>query len=234
MKSEKTCVISIGWAVFCGLCGGLVASLFVFGLNEFSPEVLAQGHPLLSAPFLTFVGVLIIVAVFYTPLRKLLSKGHIKIKWGNGEINLEDIEKSVDAEFEQYESKLSDLSAETQEIRDILESKQNLEKRGGSSDGSILHNEASVIRKIRDNFAWVNSDKLASLVYHLATSKYRWRNQSTLMRKTGMGADEIDEFVRAYPEYIIRSQGKSGNIIYRLSNKAKAQYLDAIQFSASK
>ena len=73
------------------------------------------------------------------------------------------------------------------------------------------------------------ADKLATLIYHLAHSKYKWRNQQTLVKKTGMTANVIDEFICAFPEFIIRSQGKSGNVIYRLTGKMKAKYIDAIE-----
>ena len=223
-------------AIVFGFCGGIVASLFIFGLNKFPVSVIEQGHPLLSAPFLTFVGTMIVAIIFYRPIQSLLSKGSIKIKWGDKEISLSEIEGKIDAEFNEYASKLDDLDVEIQGLRSKIDSVQDI----GQDDNKLETTTvvaispedkipSNVTGKIKDAFDWVNSDNLATLVYHLATSKYRWRNQHTLVKKTGLTASVIDEFVRAFPEHIIRSQGKSGNIIYRLSDKSKARFIGTIE-----
>ncbi len=225
-------------AIVSGFCGGFLASIFVFGLNKFPSSILEQGHPLISTPFLAFVGAIIVIGIFYKPIQSLLSRGQVKIKWGDKEISLSEIENKVEAEFHEYDSKLTDLDVEIKELKKMLdvigkEKPSENEEDGLSADVNDKFEKTistSITQKIKDNFDWVNSDKLATLVYHLATSRYRWRSQQTLVKKTGVTASEIDEFVYAFPEHIIRSQGKSGNTIYRLSNKMKAQYTDVIEF----
>jgi hypothetical protein len=232
---SKTPVVLV--AIFFGFAGGLLASLFIFSLNKFPKDVLEQGHPLISAPFLAFLGIMILVAIFHRPIQSLLSRGQVIIKWGDKEISLSEIEENVDTELNVYDSKLADLDADLQELRrtvEILQKSNNdqTEKSVHVKIAEGVDKSSNTVQKIKEEFEWVDSDKLAVLIYHLGSSKFKWRNQHTLVKKTGLVADSIDDIARAFPEHIIRSRGKSGNIIYRLSDKAKAKYLQVIDRKA--
>ncbi|MCB0112235.1 MAG: hypothetical protein KDE53_40205 [Caldilineaceae bacterium] len=206
-----------------GFIGGLLASLLIFGLNKFPDDILANGHPLISAPFLAFLGVIIVIILFHAPIQTLLSKGQLTIKWGDKEISIAEIEQNIDEQFNQFEAKLSDLSAEIQQIKSQygIESEDLPVSLGTGVD----HVADTSINRIKTAFEWVRSDELAVIVYYLGTSKYKWRNQSTLIQRSGLNADRIDELIRSVPECIIRSRGKSGNIIYRLSDQARGHFL---------
>jgi len=227
---NKTSVVLV--AMVFGFTGGVMASLFIFGLNKFPKNVLEQGHPLISAPFLTFLGIIILIAVFHRPIQSLLSRGQLKIKWGDKEISLSEIEKNVTTEFNVYDSNLADVDTDLQELRRTVE---RLHKSDASSENSKVTKEvygSDKIQKIKNGFEWIDSEQLAALVFHLGRSKFRWRNQHTLVNKTGMTAEGIDEIALAFPENIIRSRGKTENIIYRLSDKTKAKYIQIINQKA--
>lgn len=215
-KGMLTTVLIIGFT------GGLLASLFIFGLNRFSEDILARGHPLISAPFLAFLGVIIVVMLFHTPIQTLLSKGQLTIKWGDKEIAITEIEQNIDEQFNQFEAKLSDLSAEIQQLKSQA---SNESEHLPASLGAEKDNTNRSISRIKTAFNWVQSDSMAIIVYYLGTSKYKWRNQSTLVQRTGLNTDDIDELIRSVPEYIIRSRGKSGNVIYRLSDRIRGEFI---------
>jgi len=208
-----------------GFTGGLLASLLIFGLNKFPEDILTKGHPLISAPFLAFLGVIILVLLFYVPIQTRLSKAPITIKWGDKEIFIAEIEKNVDEQFNQFEAKLSDLSAEIQQLK----SQTSVDSEHLPISPEVGEdNSNKSISRIRTAFNWVHSDSMALIVYYLGASKYKWRNQSTLVQRTGLSPDNIDELIRSVPEYIIRSRGKSGNVIYRLADRARGEFLQLL------
>jgi hypothetical protein len=211
--------------IIIGFIGGLLASLLIFGLNKFPEGVLTRGHPLISAPFLAFLGAIFLMWLFYTPIQTLLSRGQLTIKWGDKEISITEIEQNIDEQFNQLEAKLSDLSAEIQQLKSqpSVEGEQLPNSRAIGEDHSD-----KLISYISTAFHWVHSDDLALIVYHLGASKYKWRNQSTLVQKTGLAPDDIDDLIRAVPEHIIRSRGKSGNVIYRLTDRTRGEFLQLV------
>lgn len=249
-----------------GFIGGIVASLFIFGLNKYPAEVLQEGHPLLSAPFLAFITVILIAVVFHKPLYRLLSRGHVTIKWGDKEISLSEIEKSFDAEFNELESKLADLDAEIREIRSELDARhrrgdepaEDLAPKADEDMADLItHGPGGMLPPdtfatmptvpgeslgrgsasfatavIRDAFDWIDSEELAALVYHLGVSKYTWRNRLTLAKRTGIVEERIDTLLRAFPDEIVRSISKKGNVIYRLTYRAKAKYIQVVDENA--
>lgn len=226
-KDKKVVVASIDMkiiitALVIGFIGGLLASLLIFGLNHFPEDVLARGHPLISAPFLAFWGILILVFLFYTPLQTRLSKSQFTIKWGDKEISIAEIEKNLDEQFAQFEAKLSDLGSEIQNLKSQLSSSGKELEVAASADEN---NNSTKLKHIKDSFDWVTSDDMAKIVFYLGTSKYTWRNQSTLVQRTDLPLSYIDELIQSVPEEIIRSKGKSGNIIYRLSDSARGKFL---------
>jgi hypothetical protein len=90
----------------------------------------------------------------------------------------------------------------------------------------LSRGKISFVERVLIGFDWVNSRKLALLVYHLGHSRFEWRYQETLVKRTGISAAEIDELVVFTPENIIRGIGKRGGVIYRLSTGEKQRFID--------
>jgi predicted small secreted protein len=182
----------------------------------------AKPEKLLDAPYLSFLAFAMVVTIFHKQLALLLSRGTLTIKWGDREIAITDIEANIDTQHHELESQLSDLASEINELKAVMP--QSAKEAKQSVD------ESSVIEKIKTVFN-VRGNAEGSLIYHLANSRYKWRNQHTLVKKTGLSATDIDEFVNAYPETYIRSISKSGNIIYRLSDQAKIKFSQLVKSS---
>ena len=81
---------------------------------------------------------------------------------------------------------------------------------------STTNKTLTAVEKVRQGLG-LPSEEVALLFYHLASTRYEWRNQSTLMEKTGWTADEIDKIARFYPEHIKRGKRADETIIFRLN-----------------
>ena len=206
-----------------GFAGGVLANV-IFPSMARLPQ-LPGDHPLLGAPFLTFLSIILVIAVFYSPLKTLLSKGALTIKWGDREISITEIEANVDTQFNELESKLANMADEIEGLkksaRDIAPTPQEPRR---ADDGTVA--------QIRHVFNEVKSNDLASVIFHLGTSSYKWRNQATLSKRTGLEPEDIDAFALSVPDLIVRSTAKSGAIIYRLTTEAKARFLMVTQKTA--
>lgn len=150
----------------------------------------------------------------------MLSRGTLKIKWGDREISITDIEEHVDTQFNEFESKLANI------VDDIEELKKSAWK---TEEGAVEENQKQAERKpgILDAkkgiFPEASSDEMASIIYHLGSTEYKWRNQATLSKRTKLDGEAIDSLVLSVPGLIVRSRAKSGNTIYRLTPEAKGK-----------
>jgi DNA-binding transcriptional MerR regulator len=198
-----------------------IAALFVIllvGLALFK-EGFNKDHALLSAPFLLFVGVVIVLWLFHAPLQKMLSRGSLTIKWGDKEIAIEDISRNFDKELSE---KLAELSAEIEELKQHMEDLRGAGSKASAKTKTQSEPE-SVLDKICSAFH-VASDDIAIMIYHLGSSRYEWRNVDTLARKTGFPVEKIESLSRQVPHIIVRGQGKTGNVLIGLTESAKITY----------
>lgn len=205
--------------IILGFAGGVVGTLAVFAF-KYPPEYVKE-HALLSAPFLTFVALVILLALFHRPLYQLLSRGSLTLKWGDKEISIQEIEEKFDQEIE---SKLEVLASEIEDLR--LQTKTAMEpnaKGGRKSQTVEASDSASVLDNIRKTFQ-IDSNDIGSIIYHLGTSKYKWRNLQTLAKRTGFSVSEVEELARKAPNVIVRGNSKAGNVIFRLTDAAKSQF----------
>ena len=173
--------LSLVATILLGFAGGVIAVIVVPSLARI-PE-LSREHPLLGAPFLTFLSIILIVGIFYNPLRTLLSRGALTIKWGDREISITDIESNIDTQFNDLESQLTVLADEL----DTLKQQRGPTAEDASDEGEPNQSDSSgILKAIRDEFLEVTSDQMASIVFHLGTSRYKWRNLATLAKRTGL------------------------------------------------
>ena len=199
-----------------GFAGGVLANLLVAAI-DWIPEV-AVAHPLFGAPFLTFLAVVLIVAIFYNPLKSLLSRGTLTIKWGDKEISITEIEGKVDKEFGDFESRIDNIAVE---IEGLKRSTLKVEEGPAVTEEQQAGRGAGIRDAIKNVFSEVISDDLATIMFHLGSTDYKWRNQETLSKRTGLGGETINSLVLSVPDLVIRSKAKSGNTIYRLTDDAK-------------
>ena len=177
-----------------GFTGGVLANFVVAALG-WVPEV-AVAHPLFGAPFLTFLAIVLVVAIFYNPLRTLLSRGALTIKWGDREISITEIEESVDTQFNEFESKLANIVDEIEELK-----RSTLKAEVGAAENEEQRAErgTGILETIEKAFPEAASDDLASIIYHLGSTEYKWRNQATVSRRTRLDAETIDSLVLSVP-----------------------------------
>lgn len=183
-------------------------------------------HPLLSAPFLTFISIILVVAIFYQPLKTLLSRGALTIRWGDREISITEIEESVDTQFHELESKLGNIADEIEVL------KKNVPTPVAASVEEPRQEGDGVLAAIPRTFPEAALDDLASILFHLSTTTYKWRNQETLGKRTGLGSETVDTIVLSAPELVVRSRAKSGKVIYRLTTEAKSRFVQATRSGA--
>lgn len=201
-----------------GFAGGILANLVIAAI-KWVPDV-PEGHPLFGAPFLTFLGVVLVVAIFYHPLKTLLSRGALTIKWGDREISITEIEESVDTQFNEFDSKLANI---VDEIEELKGSTPGVKAGDEKSDEKQAGKGSGILSAIKVTFGDAASDDLASIIYHLGSTEYKWRNQATLSKRTNLDGEAIDSLVHSVPGLIVRSRAKSGNTIYRLTPEAKGK-----------
>ena len=156
---------------------------------------------------------ILVVGIFYNPLRTLLSRGALTIKWGDREISITDIESNIDTQFNDLESQLTVLADELE----ALKQQQGSAAKDASEEGEPTQSDSSgILKAVRDEFSEVTSDQMASIIFHLATSRYKWRNLATLAKRTGLEADAVESLALSHPNLTIRSRSKYGNVIFRL------------------
>ncbi len=201
-----------------GFVGGILATLISLALvGAPQPD---KDHPLFEAPFLGFLGVVLLVAIFYHPLRTLLSRGALTVKWGDKEISITEIEDSIDTELSELQSRIATLQEDLESL------KQQAHGKVEAAQPQPAEPEAQssvILQAIRNTFPEATSDELASLIFHLGTSTYKWRNQTTLAKRTNLSMGAVDDLVLSAPQLIIRSRSKTGNTIHRLAPPAKAR-----------
>lgn len=197
-----------------GFAGGILASLLVF-VSRQAPEAL-KDHPLLSWPFLGFVLAIVLLMVFHRAISGALSRGNISLTWGDKTISIQEIGENFDKELE---SRLGDLESELEDVRNQLKVLGSGET-APTDAGSV---GADVLSRIESAFGLKDRD-LSSIVFHLGTSKYEWRNIATLAKRTGLSSPRIDELARGVPQLIIRGSGKTGNTIFRLTEAARRDF----------
>ena len=204
-----------------GLAGGIVGSLLILFAGH-APRPLEE-HALLSGPFLAFLGVLILVVVFHRPLQQLLARGNLTLTWGDKTISIQEIEENFDQEMD---ARLEDLSAELEALREQVEAAH---PKGGEKqdEDQEAASQAAALARITDEFR-VGSPDDASVLYHLGTSKYEWRNLRTLAVRTGLSTSEVEAIAKRLPNLIVRGRGKSGNAIFRLTRAAKQSFAAVI------
>jgi len=151
-------------------------------------------------PFLGFLLILLFITVFYKQIAEIIKKGKFKIKYGDTEVSLEQLPDLIEQEIE------NKLELDNPDKTNLAESDKH-----------------STLEKIQNTFN-IKSEYLSLIIFHLGTSKYKWRNQKTLSKRTGLDEDNIEKVVNAYPELIVRSKGKSGNNMYRLTDRNKLLY----------
>ena len=153
----------------------------------------------LNWPFLSFVLVIFIVTIFYDSIKQLISKRNWKIKIGDKEISITDYIDNT------VDDKLSDFDNQPPE--------------------KITDSNIEQIKKIFN----IESNDFANIIFHLGSSKYKWRTLKVLSKRTGLDNDKIERYARARPELIIRSIGnKSGNGIYRLNDEKQLLFEEKI------
>ncbi len=206
-------------ALALGFAGGVLGSLAVLSVWEL-PESMKE-HALLSGPFLAFVALIVLLAMFHRPLREVLARGNLTLSWGDKKISIQEIEENFDREIE---SRLDSLASELEDLREQIPSNldRTEEVRSEDRDG-IAPFRTGALHRISEAFQ-IDSEDLASIIYHLGTSKYKWRNQDTLARRTGLSASVIEDLVRQTPQLIVRGTGRFGNVIFRLTESAKRDF----------
>lgn len=160
------------------------------------------------------------IAIFYRSLREALARGNLTLSWGDKIISIQEIEENFDRELE---SRLEALASEVEDLRDRLPAVAAGFHEGTPARGEGTEFRPGVLRRISDAFR-VESEDLASVVYHLGISKYKWRNEQTLAKRTGLSTGEVEELARQTPQLIVRSSGKAGNVILRLTDSAKREF----------
>lgn len=133
--------------------------------------------------------------------------------------NLYNVGVHLSARYRHWKEKtLKGIQESQQEIHVIRDGLLQLIDQMDQSkeDLSTANKRLTAVEKVKQGLG-LPSDEVALLFYHLASTKYEWRKQSTLMEKTGWAAEEIDKIARFYPEKIKRGKRADETIIYRLN-----------------
>lgn len=211
----------VGWLVVIALAGN---------------ALLHDRGKLLEAPFLAFLALVLLITVFHRALTTALSRGTLTIKWGDKEIAITDIEQNLDTQFDEMRSELSDLAAELEQLRQREPAQAAAPEVPPVAAAPVAPGAApqpqpspapaaddnGLLQRIVTHFE-VDAP-MGGILFHLGTSRYKWRNQRTLMEKTGLPASTLDDFAATRPDLVVRSRAKSGNVIYRLTDQAKLSF----------
>jgi hypothetical protein len=90
--------------------------------------------------------------------------------------------------------------------------KERLRERLKNSDGALA--------AIRVALPEVNSDDMATIIFHLGTATFDWRDEDTLRILTKLDKGTIDMLAQTTSDLIARGKTGSGNMVYRLKPKA--------------
>lgn len=244
--SKQNWKIDFG-AIAYGFAGGVLAIILTYGLIV-DADTQLKDHALLSAPFLYFVSFLILIFLFHRPIGSLLSRGNVTFKWGDKEISMQELEENIDKEVDtvagdveflksEHETVIASielLKTEVARLSSALQQDGKLEKAVVFNDGDQKKQpegsagkgkpfSSTPISQIKESFG-LGSDEEGNIIYHLGNSKYKWRNEKTLLNRTALEANQVKNFTRRHPELVVQSRAKSGNTIYRLTDEAKAQF----------
>lgn len=232
-----------------GCASGILGSAVLFGLVKLDYSSEARFHPLLSTHFLTFLAILILALLFYQPIRALLGKGSLTIKWGDREISLTEIETSVnqnirdektelETEVEGIVDQIKDMRTEFDTLAGELDALRQRPAGGaGAPEGEgadplsvkverardAQHRPRGLIDDIKQHYG-VDHDDAAAVIYHLGNSKFQWRNANTLSARTGLSEERLENLARSMPQTVVRGHAKSGRPIYRLTDEHKARF----------
>jgi len=71
----------------------------------------------------------------------------------------------------------------------------------------------------------VSNNNMAKLLYHIGSNELSYRTQDTLIKRTALTAEIIDEIVTGNPLLFHRSRSRtSGKVIYRLTESARVKF----------
>lgn len=59
---------------------------------------------------------------------------------------------------------------------------------------------------------------IESIKYHLTNSRFKWRTLKTLIKRTGLDSEKIEDIVKKNKEIFIRRRNRDDEIIYKLRN----------------
>src|SRR5262249_1129515 len=143
---------------------------------------------LLEWPFLLFLLTSMIVSFFYQPIRELLGRGDIRIKWGEDkEIQLKDLSRNFDKEIDPISADVDHFKQDLEEVRVRICSVHD-----ETAGGQTAPREIEGPRK-----AWIVMQNA------IAGSQYKWRRVSTLASLAGVAEEEALIILRAQDEVML-------------------------------
>jgi hypothetical protein len=175
----------------------------------------------LDWPFLLFVLLVAALVLFYREIQGRVGKGGFSLKWGDGEITIQELSGSLDKELDPIKDDLTELRAELHQI--------------GSERSRVP------IERTREHIAFIAGPPpvtdlpgpplalppppepgpigaQARVRRALEGSEYRWRSIERLAAAAGVPESSALEILRADPEVRL-SLGKSGRRIAGLRSR---------------
>jgi hypothetical protein len=161
---------------------------------------------LLEWPFLLFLSASIIVSLFYQPIRELLGRGDIRIKWGEDkEIQLKDLSRNFDKEIDPIAADVDQLKKDLEEVRARVQSTGGTAPTGKAAPASAVSEpNLSVAWRIMENA--------------ILASQYKWRRVSTLADLASVAEDAALAILRTRDEVML-GRNKEGLPIATLKSK---------------
>lgn len=207
-----------------GIVGGLLGVLIVTSIGAFNFQL--KSHALLSAPFLSFVAFLLLLAMFHEPIGRLFGRGSVTVRWGNKEFGFhelpEEFDKELSSRLEILEARIESLD---QSARDIKKENSD-EDETSITQASTDNSPPNLMTYIKQKYK-AETDEMRRVIFHLTHTNYKWRNATTLVKKTGLSEGEIERLAINAPHIIVKGVSKSDRVIYRLVDTVKAE-LDPI------
>lgn len=90
--------------------------------------------------------------------------------------------------------------------------------------GKLVSQSTNVIEQIKEQFN-VKDNNVATLLWHLGTYDGKFRNQTTLIKRTALSESQLDDLIKLHPDLFYRGKGKTGNVIYRLQDAIKTKFI---------
>ncbi len=162
---------------------------------------------LLEWPFLLFLLVSIMVLLFYQPIRELLGRGDIRIKWGEEkEIQIKDLSRNIDKEIDPIAADVDQLKKDLQDVRAHVFQPAPI---GAAADEAAPHTAGE---------ASPQDDAWRIMQNAILASQYKWRKVSTLASLAGMSEDQAVGILRAQ-DAVMLGKNKEGFPIATLKSK---------------